>query len=135
PHPPSPPLFPYTTLFRSINRGGTGSSPTDKRWDRLFAALLPPPPAGQPAPEIREAPANQLAPVGAPPAPALAAAGAVSPEPMNARTPEPPITEQALNRSGTGLPGTNPSPPGEPVSADRTMVAASPAPPGGFPPT
>src|SRR5205807_4288862 len=83
PHPPSPPLFPYTTLFRSINRGGTGSSPTDKRWDRLFAALLPPPPAGQPAPEIREAPANQLAPVGAPPAPALAAAGAVSPEPMN----------------------------------------------------
>src|SRR5437660_628729 len=90
------------------------------------ADTQPPPPAGQPAPAIREAPANQLARVGAPPAPALAADGAVSPEPLNARTPEPPNTEQALNRSGTGLPGTNPSPPGEPVLADQTMVAASP---------
>ena len=51
--------------------------------------------------------------------PALAADAAVSPERLNARTPDPPNPGQELNRSGTGLPGTNPSRPGEPVSAER----------------
>src|SRR5437660_309389 len=63
-----------------LHRGRTGPSPPDQLWDRLLAALLPPPPAGQPAPEVREAAAGQLAPHGVPPTPALAADAAASPD-------------------------------------------------------
>jgi len=93
-----------------LNRGGTGPSPTDKLWDRLLAALLPPPPAGQPAPEVREAAANQLAPDSVPPTPALAADAAASPDNLNTRTPEHSTAEQDLNRSGTGFPAVDESP-------------------------
>jgi hypothetical protein len=93
-----------------INRGRTGPSPMDILWDRLFAALPTPPPAGQPAPEVREATANQPTPVGAPPAPALAADAAVSSEHLNTRTPEHSTAEQDLNRPGTGSPAVDQEP-------------------------
>src|SRR5207253_8150753 len=49
-----------------LNRGGTGPSPTDKLWDRLLAALAPPPPA-QPAPATPETTAVPPAPDLTPP--------------------------------------------------------------------
>jgi hypothetical protein len=120
--PPLEPLNPRTPVHltpeQALNRARTGPSSTEKYWDRLLAALSPPP-ADQPAPDA------------VPPTPAVATDHAASPNRLNARTPEPLNPEQAGNRPGTGLPGTPASQSGEPGAGDPTITADAPAPPGG----
>ena len=113
------------------SRQRTGPSPTDKYWAHLLASLPPTASVGQPATEVREAAADQPALDAVPPAPAAATDPAPPPDHLNTRTPECPTAEQDLNRSGTGLPGTNGSQPGEPTRGLQSPAADCPAPPGG----
>jgi hypothetical protein len=140
-------------MERALNRARTGPSSTQKYWDLLLAAVCPSS-ADLPAPPATEA--QDVAPPpppsdGAPTAPAAASVNAAAcPEPLNTeplnteplntehpntehlntRIPEPLNTEQAANRSGTGLPGTNASPPAEPIDSRQTTATDPPPPPG-----
>jgi hypothetical protein len=101
-------------MEQALNRARTGPQSTRKYWDLLLAAISPPPadPTAQPATELQAATSPHPHPDAAPTA---AAADAVAspqpptpnPQPLNTRTPEPLHPEQAANRCGTGLPGTN----------------------------
>src|SRR5438093_2670474 len=94
-------------MEQALNRAQTGPSRTEKYWDRLLAAISPPPsvPTPDPAPETTEAAASSLSPDGMPLATAAAADASPSPEDLNPRTPEPLDPDQEENRSGTSLPG------------------------------
>ena len=105
-----------------LNRPRTGRLPIDEFRELLPAPLLPPP-AAPPAPKSQDA---AVQPAAAPPTPAAATEANAYPAPPHIRTPER-LNFRLPNRSGTGHPGTNGSPSGEPALDLQTSVAATSA--------